>query len=132
MELRVDRQSKRADCTIGSLSINGQFECFTLEDPVRDGPKIPGNTAIPAGRYEVVVDMSTRFKRFMPHILNVPGFEGIRIHSGNTAADTEGCILLGQTKGITSIGDSVKAFSAFFPKLRAALAAGEKVFIEIA
>lgn len=116
--------------TIGSLYIDGLFECLTLEDEVRSDPnpttpaneaKVAGKTAIPTGTYQVVIDMSPRFKRLMPHILNVPGFEGIRFHSGNKAADTEGCILLGQTRTSNhTIGQSKLAYEAFFKKLQAA------------
>jgi hypothetical protein len=82
--------------TIGDLLIDHKIFCHTLEDVVRlkGAPKINGETAIPAGRYSVILTMSNRFKRIMPEILKVPGFSGIRIHGGNTAKDTEGCIIV--------------------------------------
>ncbi len=81
-----------------------RFICNTLEDCVRpDSIKIPGQTAIPAGEYKLILDYSEKFKKIMPHILDVPGFSGIRIHSGNTEADTEGCILVGAYDGSDSL-----------------------------
>jgi hypothetical protein len=91
-----------------------------------------GETAIPAGNYKVVIDYSPRFKRELPHILNVPGFEGVRIHPGNTSEDTEGCILVGKTwAGTNFIGQSRKAFEELFAKMKAAVAAKEEIELEI-
>jgi hypothetical protein len=126
LQLRRTRLGNEA--TIGELRINGYFECFTLEDKVREvlgQPtaqwKIQGVTAIPVGTYQVIVDMSSRFGRLMPHILDVPGFSGIRIHRGNTDKDTEGCVLLGTTVvGEDLIAHSTEAFTAFFNKLQTA------------
>ena len=113
------------------IYLDGKFECYTLEDTVRaPGVKIPGATAIPYGHYEVIIDFSKRFVRNMPHVLRVPMFEGIRIHPGNTTADTEGCILLGTSYGSDIIYESRKAFVKFYPKLEKALREGE-VWIEI-
>ena len=120
MKLVLQRKVVSEVSTIGELSIDGKFECYTLEDVVRTGPKVPGKTAIPAGDYKVIIDKSTRFKRDMPHVLDVPGFDGVRIHSGNTDADTEGCPLLGRTKGKDFVGESKLAFDAFIPKLQVA------------
>ena len=88
-------------------------------------------TAIPAGFYEVVVNFSQRFQRQLPLLLGVPNFDGVRIHAGNTDADTEGCLLVGKTKARDFIGGSRAAFDALFPKIQRA-AASEKIFIEIA
>lgn len=93
MELTVKRIKKGKDYTAGQLFINDEFFCWTLEDLERD-KKIPRETAIPKGKYEVILNMSNRFQKYMPLLLNVPGFEGIRIHNGNTKDDTEGCILV--------------------------------------
>jgi hypothetical protein len=132
MNLKLIRQIFTTKSTIGSLFIDGRFECFTLEDVVRPpGIKIPGATAIPYGNYKVIIDYSNRFARNMPHVLNVEMFEGIRIHPGNTSRDTEGCILLGTSKGQDIIYESKAAFAKFYPKLEEGLKQGE-VRIEIA
>ena len=120
MNITLQREPSNTQSTIGELDIDGVFECFTCEDVVRP-VKIKGETAIPAGRYQVVVTMSNRFKRDLPLLLNVPGFEGVRIHTGNTAADTEGCILVGQELGDRSVLNSKAAFAHLFPKIQAAL-----------
>lgn len=129
MELRLERTERSGNSTIGELSVDGQFECFTLEDIERLN-KIKGETAISVGRYEVVITQSQRFGRLLPLLLDVPEFEGVRIHPGNTAADTEGCILVGVTKSEGSIGQSRVAFDQLFNKLKAA-SDTEKIFIEI-
>ena len=131
MNLKLIRHTFTDTSTIGSLYIDDTFECFTLEDTVRaTGVKIPGATAIPYGRYEVIIDYSKRFARNMPHLGLVPMFEGIRIHSGNTSSNTEGCILLGTSKGLNQIYESKKAFVKFYSKLEKGLREGE-VWIEI-
>jgi len=100
--------------TIGVLTL-GEFSCFTLEDRVREpGVKVQDKTAIPAGRYRVVVDFSQRFQRRMPLLLDVPMFTGIRIHSGNTAEDTRGCVLVGEWRAPDWVGDSRRAFADLF------------------
>jgi len=125
-------------CTIGTLTVDGLFVCYTLEDTVRevDGVdvkewKIPGRTAIPRGEYEVVLSMSNRFKKILPEVLNVPGFAGIRIHTGNTQKDTEGCILVGMVNRIISIGDSVAALKKLQPMIENAIKNKEKVTIKL-
>lgn len=119
MELLLKRIHKTATSTIGELSIDGKFECYTLEDIERD-VKVKSETAIPKGKYKVVITPSNRFKRDLPLLLKVPNFEGIRIHSGNTNHDTEGCILVGQTRAADFIGSSRKAFDKLFTKLKKA------------
>jgi hypothetical protein len=127
--LLLDRKWFTDQSTIGELFINGKFECFTLEDTVRQ-IKIATKTAIPQGRYQIIINFSNRFQKPMPLLVEVPGFEGIRIHAGNTAADTEGCLLVGQNMGQNSVGNSRAAFAALMPKLERACVVG-KVWIDI-
>lgn len=132
MQLELRRDRFNSECTTGRLMINGIFECYTLEDVVReDGRKIYGETAIPAGKYVIDITMSPRFKVMMPILLAVEGFEGIRIHPGNNASHTEGCLLVGQDRTDTSIGRSVAAYDALFRKLRSAKNRGEKIEVNI-
>ena len=101
MRLILKRLYLKTDYTIGKLYMDGKYFCDTLEDQVRDltkERKIPGRTAIPAGVYEIVVNVSPRFKRKLPRLLDVPGFDGILVHRGNTAEDTAGCILVGENR----------------------------------
>lgn len=101
MELTLTRTEKTKDYTMGRLEIDGEHFCDRLEPtwrdlgPGRPGHKIAGRTAIPDGRYPVAVTWSPKFKKWLPLLLHVPQFEGIRIHAGNTPDDTEGCILVG-------------------------------------
>lgn len=94
---KLVRYHKAKDFTSGILTLDGQFICHTLEDAVRDlrtlSDKVPGKTAIPAGSYKVAVTLSPKFKRRMTLIQDVPFFQGIRMHGGNTASDSEGCPL---------------------------------------
>lgn len=133
MKITVKRRWFTAKTTIGEMWIDGKFECFTLEDLDR-GPgaaKVFGQTAIPEGVYGVIINFSPHFGMDMPLLENVPGFQGVRIHSGNVAADTEGCILVGQTRGVDRIDHSRDAFHAFFPKLQAAISAGQTVELTV-
>ena len=130
MKIEVKRQQYRDNCTSGKLFIDGEFQCFTLEDVVR-AVKIYGVTAIPAGTYQVVMSMSGRFKKILPELLNVPGFTGIRIHAGNTEHDTSGCLLLGKRRTRDTILESRVACGEVFPQIQAALDGGQKVFITI-
>lgn len=132
MRMKLQRIEQRPDYTIGLLYVNGEYECWVLEDPVREGPKVPGNTAIPAGTYKVVIDYSPHFKRPMPHLLDVPNFEGVRIHSGNTTADTEGCLLVGKDRVGATVQRSRDAYTALLTKLVTALDHGDGIELEIA
>jgi hypothetical protein len=122
MDLKITRKEFTEESTIGDFLIDGEFFCYVLEDIVREvGVKVPSKTAIPEGKYKVIIDQSTRFRRAMPHVLDVPGFDGIRIHAGNTSKDTEGCPLLGFTKSRDCVGQSRLAFNQLFDKLYMAL-----------
>ncbi len=131
MELAVKRTDANSVRTIGLFFIDGLNYCWTLEDVIREGPKIPGKTAIPAGRYNVVIDHSHRFNRDMPLLCNVPGFEGIRIHSGNTDADTDGCILVGEARDKDRIYKSHAAFDLLFQKMKSAFDRKEEIWITV-
>ena len=131
MKLTLYRYASQDGATLGQLFMDGLFECYTLEDVVRDH-KIPGVTAIPFGTYQIDVTYSPRFQRYLPLLADVPGYIGVRIHPGNRAEDTEGCILVGtQTAGTNMISNSREAFNALYKKIRSAIEAGEPVFIEI-
>ena len=99
MKLQLIRDLTDGKRTFGKLFIDGEFVCDTLEDVDRrlesGGVKVPGETAIPLGTYTLTVNQSPRFKRLLPLLLSVPDFSGVRMHPGNSEADTEGCILLG-------------------------------------
>lgn len=93
--------------------------------------KVPGKTAIPYGTYNVVITWSNRFGRLLPLLENVPGYTGVRIHAGNTSADTEGCLLPGRVRHAKGVGQSRPACDQLLPKIDRALKAGAKVTIEI-
>lgn len=138
MELKLTRTWLTKNSTIGELSINGKFECYVLEDNFPTPyVKVFGKTCIPLGRYQVIVTNSPRFSQLtghpvdLPLLVNVPGYEGVRIHPGNTAADTEGCLLPGTTRGVDVVNNSRIAFNALFPKIQTAIANGEAVHITV-
>ena len=119
--------------TASRLYVDGVYECFVLEDKVREkGVKVDGQTAIPAGIYRLTIDYSPRFNKQLIHILNVPGFEGVRIHSGNTVDDTEGCLLVGKSWSENkTLYSSREAYLNLALKIAFALERQEKVLIEI-
>lgn len=133
MTLTLFRRWRDGDATIGELFVGDGAERFayTLEDRVHGGPKIPGQTAIPAGKYPIVLTHSPRFQCEMPLLCDVPDFEGVRVHPGNTPKDTDGCILVGYGRGRASITESRLAYSALLGKITGALLDGEAVAIEI-
>ena len=147
MELILKRIAKRKTYTIGRLYIREQvmdeclpgyedrYFCDTLEPTWRDyehgAYKVKGRSAIPEGRYAVVISYSPRFKQWLPILLGVPKFEGIRIHAGNTAKDTEGCILVGQNREVGKVLDSRKWLYELKQKIVEAKGRGEPVWITI-
>jgi hypothetical protein len=142
MELQLKRETFTDESTIGSLTIDGKFECYILEDKDRGinntltleqilKVKVYGKTAIPYGRYEVDWTMSARFKVFMPILLNVKGYAGIRIHKGNTEIDSLGCLLCGTLKKSNMITESTLATKNLYAKIEAAKKQGQRIFITI-
>ena len=133
MELTLKRIALRSEYTIGKLYVDGEYVCDTIEDTVRDldkdgkfangEVKIPGKTAIPYGRYEITMKVKSpkysnfskyswakKYDGYLPRLLNVPHFDGVLIHVGNTAADSEACILVGENKVVGKVINSVNTF----------------------
>ena len=142
MELRLERKYRSSKYCIDKLYINGKYFSDALEDPDRGLTdsmsleeikriKVKGDTCIPYGTYNVTITYSPRFKRNLPLINNVKGFDGIRIHSGNTPQDTEGCVLLGFNKIKGQVVDSKVTVNKFIDIVQKALNKGEKVTITI-
>lgn len=131
MKLTLVRDTFTDKSTTGKLFIDDVFECYVLEDVVRDGPKVYGKTAIPEGTYELTIDYSPKYDRPMMHILSVPNFEGIRIHSGNVADDSLGCILTGRIRRQNWVGESKLALAPLFRKVQAEVNNHDKVTIEV-
>ena len=153
MELKLRRIAKKNGYTIGKLSIDGKYFCDTLEDSDRElsssmsldvlkKKKLAHITAIPTGRYEVTMSVisprlskSKFYKQYgdgrVPRLLNVPAFEGILIHCGNTAKDTDGCILVGRNSQVGMVLDSKITYSKLYPLLEAAYKRKERIFITV-
>lgn len=142
MEIKVKRITPiDYPYTIGKMYIDGEYFCDTLEDRVRDTnkngkfdngeAKIAGETAVPYGRYQVVVNMSPRFKRELPRLLNVPNFEGILIHRGNTDKDSSGCILVGENKVKGKVINSTPYEQKLVSILKDVQNKGEEIWITI-
>ena len=128
IEIEILRQLRGSDFTQGILMIDGVYFCHTLEPRwrnIKQEGKVKGSTAIPAGTYMVDFAVSQKFKRRMPYLMDVPGFQGVMMHVGNTSKDTEGCILVGRPYVITgnpiegTIASSAKTFYALMEKLKA-------------
>jgi Steigviridae/Suoliviridae L,D-carboxypeptidase/transpeptidase len=139
MDIVVDRLWPSSQATTGVLSIDGKQTCFTLEPPIREMPgvdvaewKIKGISAIPRGRYQVKMQESARFGHPTPHLQDVPGFTEIEIHGGNTAKDTEGCILVAEKRlNDFEIYESEPAINDVYTAIQAAEANGEEIWITV-
>lgn len=152
MEVKVKRIAKKEAYTIGKMYVDGAYVCDTLEDKDRGltsmmsvaqicGVKVHGETAIPTGRY--LVDMKTVSPRFggraqyqfckgrLPRLCNTPGYQGVLIHIGNTAKDTDGCILVGENKEKGKVLNSTATFRKLYPILKTADESGEQIWITI-
>lgn len=154
MKLKLIRKTRGSLSTIGELYINDKFICYTLEDPDRSlhsgmsieeikRIKVFGDTAIPKGTY--IIDMNTispRLSKYdfykqyanggrVPRLKNVPGFEGILMHTGNSPLDSCGCLLTGLSKGDNFVGQSREAFKKLYPLLQDSYNKGEEITIEI-
>lgn len=142
MKLELYRKYRKNGYTIGLLYADGKFVCNTLEDTDRGltsamserqiaSIKVKGKTAIPTGVYSIIVTYSPRFKKQMPLLYNVKGFEGVRIHSGNTANDTEGCILCGKNTEVGKVTSSRIWTEKVYELINNAIRKRESVTIEI-
>lgn len=152
MEIKVKRIARKETYTIGKMYVDGAYVCDTLEDKDRGltsnmsvaqicGVKVHGETAIPTGRY--LVDMKTVSPRFggraqyqfckgrLPRLCNTVGFQGVLVHCGNTAKDTDGCILVGENKEKGKVLNSTATFRKLYPILKAADERGERIWITI-
>ncbi len=130
MKLRLIREPTSDGATLGVLFIDQVWFCWTLEDPIRD-VKIPHQTCIPPGFYDVALTHSPKFGRVLPEVLNVPGFTGIRIHPGNDAGDTDGCILCGYERGDAVVTHSRQAHTDLEAQMHLAVSQRESIVLEI-
>lgn len=155
LHLRVIREPSDGGATLGALYLNDVWQCWTLEDVIRepkDAPpmasasgeaidssaldawvrswKVKGKTAIPAGRYDLRLTASARFGRVLPEVVGVPGFIGIRIHPGNTEHDTEGCLLLGTNRTERAVIESKIALQFLMRRLTPAVQGNDPIVIE--
>lgn len=141
MELLLKRKFLGKSYTVGALYIDGKYFCDTLEDRVvdrdrsgqfeGDEKKIAGKSAIPYGEYKVIVNRSPKFKRELPRLLDVPHFEGILIHRGNSTADTSGCILVGENSIRGRLSNSSIYEDILVMECKAALKRGESIIIKV-
>jgi len=142
INLLLERFYLGTEYTVGRLAIDGMYLCDTLEDKVRDlnkdgdlddegETKIPGFTAIPFGRYRVIITRSPKFQRELPEILDVHNFTSIRIHAGNSSADSAGCVLVGENKIKGRLVNSRYWESQLMERLKRFLIYGHELFINI-
>lgn len=141
MRLKLERKYFKDNYTIGNLYIDDQFFCNTLEDKNRDlnkngrfdngEMKVYGETCIPFGTYRIIINMSPKFGRELPRLIDVPSFEGVLIHRGNTAEDSAGCILVGENKEKGKVLNSTPYEERLVKAIKEAITHGEEVTIEI-
>ena len=155
MELTLKRIALRSEYTIGKLYVDGKYVCDTIEDTVRDldkdgkfangEVKIPGKTAIPYGRYEITMKVKSpkysnfskyswakKYDGYLPRLLNVPYFDGVLIHVGNSALDSEACVLVGENKVVGKVINSVNTFRKLMDEyLVPAKKRNEQIYIDI-
>lgn len=136
VEFILKRDPSTTKSTGGALYVrrgaDEKFLCYTLEDVVRPGPKVPGQTAIPAGKYDLSITLSARFKKDLPLLGAVPNFSGVRIHGGNDADDTEGCILVGLKRvNADRIAECAPALEQVMALIRQGRGMGQAVTIEV-
>lgn len=148
MKIRLDREWKKNGYTISRVYVNesrfgdGKKWCSALEDEDRgltasmplneiQQRKVYGHTAIPTGRYRVIITYSPRFMKMMPLVCEVKGFSGVRLHAGNTPDDTEGCILFGVNDKVGRVSNSRYWTIKLTKLISSAISQGEEVFLEI-
>ena len=136
MKITVERDIIGEGWTSGKLYINDGFFCYTMEDQDRhleefQEDKVDGQTAIPRGTYKLIIDFSQRFQRQLPRLLDVPGFTGVRIHTGNDASDTHGCILVGTGRSGSWLSNSRIAFVKLMEVLDNAYDRGEEITVDV-
>ncbi len=138
MEISVKRCIFTSVSTISDVMVDGIKICHILEDTVRPkGEKVWGKTAIPSGRYQVIIDRSKRFSKaagkdvYLPLLVDVPGYAGVRLHPGNDASASSGCLLPGLTVAKDFVGHSKAAFATLFALIQGALSRHEKVWLTI-
>lgn len=142
MNITLKRVAKKSSYTIGKMYINGTYFCDTLEDTDRGiannmsstlikSKKVYSKTAIPTGTYKIVLNVSPKFKRILPRLIDVPGFDGVLIHRGNTAEDTAGCILVGENKVVGKVINSTQYELKIVKLIQQALDRHESITISI-
>jgi hypothetical protein len=135
MILTIKRDTFNPGFTLGEFLVDGAFFGFTCEDADRKledgGIKEHGRTAIPRGRYKVTLSMSTRFKKLMVEVIGVRGFSGVRVHGGNTAADTLGCPLLGAIRTAAGVRDCAAINQRLIDLVQGAINRKEPVFLDV-
>lgn len=141
MKLKLERAYCGKTSTIGNLTVDGEDFCYILEDADRQlennpDAKVYGATCIPRGTYKVVITWSNRFNRELPLLVDVPGFQGVRIHPGNTIEDTEGCLLPGTSystdpNGNHTVQNSRNAFFKLYQRIEGAIDSGDDVELEV-